>query len=81
MHSACHQCALARKSLNTKRLSPNSRSKSLAESFRGWDWLFRFWDARCNTATQSEYVAVFGKMIIAGSPKNNGYVSALDRGG
>ena len=72
---------LARKSLNTKRLSPNSRSKSLAESFRGWDWLFRFWDARCNTATQSEYVAVFGKMIIAGSPKNNGYVSALDRGG
>jgi len=81
MHWACHQVCLDRKSLNTKRLSPYSRSKSLAESFRCWDWLFRFWDARCNTATQSEYVAVFGKMIIAGSPKNNGYVSALDRGG
>ena len=76
---------LARKSLNTKTLSPNSRSKSLAESFRGWDWMFRFWDARCNTGTQSERVAVFGKMIIPGSLKkgrlDNGYVSALDRDG
>jgi hypothetical protein len=50
-----------------------------------WDWLFRFWDARCNTATQSEYVAVFGKRIIADSLKkgrwDNGYVSALERDG
>jgi hypothetical protein len=47
--------------------------------------MFRFWDARCNTGTQSEYVAVFGKRIIAGSLKkgrlDNGYVSALDRDG
>jgi len=49
-----------RKSLNTKRLSFYSCSKSLAESFRGWDLLFRFWDARCNTAMQSEYVSIFG---------------------
>jgi hypothetical protein len=85
MHWACHQVYLARKSLNRKRLSTHSRSKSLAESFRGWDWLFRFWDTCCNTTTQSEYVAVFGKMIIAGSPKkcrlDSGYVSALDRDG
>src|SRR4029077_11846993 len=60
MHGACHQVCLDRKSLNTKGLSPFSRSKSVAESFRRWDWLFRFWDARCNAATQSEYVAVFG---------------------
>jgi hypothetical protein len=58
---------LDRKSLNTKRLRLYSRSKSVAESFRGWDWLFRFWDARRNTATQSEYVAVFGQRIIADS--------------
>ncbi len=45
MHGACHQVYLDRKLLNTKRLSPYSRSKSVAESFRGWDWLFRFWDA------------------------------------
>jgi hypothetical protein len=32
----------------------------MAEWFRSWDWLFRFRDARCNTATQSECVAVFG---------------------
>ncbi len=69
MHGACHQVCLDRKSLNTKRLSPYSRSKNVADSFRGWDWLFRFWDARCNTATQSEYVAVFGKRIIADSLK------------
>ena len=79
------QVSLDRKSLNTKRLSPYSRSKSVADSFRGWDWLFRFWDARCNTATQSEYVAVFGKRIIADSLKKGrldyGYVSALDRDG
>jgi hypothetical protein len=47
--------------------------------------MFRFWDARCNTGTQSEWVAVFGKMIIPGSLKkgrlDNGYVSALDRDG
>lgn len=60
MHTACHQVWLERKSLNTKRLSPYSRSKSLTESFHGWDWLFRFWDARRNRATQSEYVAVVG---------------------
>ena len=54
MHWACHQVCLDRKSLNTKKLSPYSRSKSLAESFHGWDWMFRFWDARCNTGTQSE---------------------------
>jgi len=83
MHGTCHQVCLDRKSLNTKKLSPYSRSKSLAESFHGWDWMFRFWDARCNTGTQSEWVAVFGKMIIPGSLKkgrlDNGYVSALDR--
>ncbi len=80
-----HQVCLDRKSLNIKRLSPYSRSKSVAESFRGWDWLLRFWDAPCNTATQSEYVAVFGKRIIADSLKKGrldyGYVSALDRDG
>jgi hypothetical protein len=85
MHWACHQVCLGRKSLNTKRLSAYSRSESLAESFRGWDWLFRFWDAICNTGTQSEWVAVFGKMIIAGSLKKDrldkGYVLALDRDG
>ena len=85
MHGACQQVCLARKSLNTTRLSPYSRSKSVAESFRGWDWLFRFWDGSCNTATQSEYVAVFGKRIIADSLKKGrldyGYVSALDRDG
>ena len=85
MHGTCHQVCLDRKSFNTKRLSPYSRSKSLAESFHGWDWLFRFWDARCNTATQSEWVAVFGKRIFAGSLKkdrlDSGYVSALDRDG
>ena len=48
------QVCVDRKSLNTKRLSLDSRSKSVAESFRGWDLLFRFWDARCNPATQSE---------------------------
>jgi hypothetical protein len=71
MHGACHQVCFARKSLNTTRLSPYSRSKSVAESFHGWDWLFRFWDARCKTATQSEYVAVFGKRIIADSLKKS----------
>ena len=71
MHGACQQVCLARKSLNTKRLSPYSRSKGVVKSFRGWDWLFRFWDARCNTATQSEYVAVFGKRIIADSLKQS----------
>jgi hypothetical protein len=85
MHGACHQVCLERKSLNTKGLSPYSLSKSVAESFRGWDWLFRFWDARYITATQSDYVAVFGKRFIAGSPKkgrlDSGYVSTLDRGG
>ena len=83
MHGACHQVNLEGKSLNTKRLSPYSLSKSVAESFRGWDLLFRFWDARCNTATQSDYVAVFGERIIADSLKKGrldyGYVSALDR--
>jgi len=48
----------------------------VAESFRGWDWLFRFWDGSCNTATQSQYVAVFGKRIIADSLKK----SRLDYG-
>jgi hypothetical protein len=43
----------------------------VAESFRRWDWLFRFWDGRCKTATQSEYVAVFGKRIIAASLKQS----------
>jgi hypothetical protein len=47
--------------------------------------MFRFWDARCNTGTQSEWVAVFGKRIFAGSLKkgrlDNGYVSALDGDG
>ena len=85
MHTACHQVCLDRKSLNTKRLSPYSRSKSVAESFRGWDWLFRFWDARCNTATQSEYVAVFGKRIIADNLSKAGwswgYISAIDSEG
>ena len=64
MHAACHQVCLDRKSLNTKRLSPYSLSKSVAESFRGWDWLFRFWDARCNTATQSEYVVILAKGLL-----------------
>src|SRR5207247_8640467 len=73
MHTACHQVCLDRKSLNIKRLSPYSRSKSVAESFRGWDWLFRFWDAPCNTATQSEYVAVFGKRIIADNLSKAGW--------
>src|SRR5213595_898438 len=85
MHTACHQVCLDRKSLNIKRLSPYSRSKSVAESFRGWDWLFRFWDAPCNTATQSEYVAVFGKRIIADNLSKAGwswgYVSAVDSEG
>jgi hypothetical protein len=57
----------------------------VAESFRGWDWLFRFWDAHCNTATQSEHVAVSGKGIIADSLKKGrldyGHVSALERDG
>jgi hypothetical protein len=82
MHRACHQVYLDRKSLNTKRLSPYSLSRSVAESFRGWDWLFRFWDARRNTARQSEYVAVFGQRIIADSLKQSrlelGCVSAVD---
>ena len=64
MHGTCHQVRLDRKSLNTKRLSPYARSKSVAESFRGWDWLFRFWDARCNTASQSESLAVFWRWIV-----------------
>ena len=85
MHGACHQVCLDRKSLNTKRLSLYSRSKSVAESFRGWDWLFRFWDARCNTATQSGIGCGFGKRIIADSLKKGrldyGYISALDRDG
>ena len=84
MHGACHEVCLDRKSLNIKRLSPYSHSKSVAEPFRGWDWLFRFWDAR-NTATQSECVAIFGKRIIADSLKKGrldyGYISALDPDG
>jgi hypothetical protein len=39
------QVCVDRKSLNAKRLSLYSRNKSVAESFRGWDLLFRFWDA------------------------------------
>ena len=58
------QVCVHRKSLNTKRLSLYSRSESTAESFRGWDLLFRFWDARCNTATQSEYAAVLAKSLL-----------------
>jgi len=71
MHRACHQLRLDRKSLNTKRLGSYSRNKSVPELFRGWDWLFRFWDARCEAATQSEYVAVFNKSIIADSLKQS----------
>src|SRR4030095_8514239 len=86
MHGACHQVCLDRKSLNTKRLSPYSRSKNVVDSFRGWDWLFRFWDGpRCNTATQSESVAVFGKRIIADNLSKAGWslgwVSAVDSHG
>jgi hypothetical protein len=85
MHGACHQVCFDHKSLNTKRLSLYSRGKSVAESFRGWDWLFRFWDARCNTATQLEIGCGFGKRIIADSLKKGrldfGYISALDRDG
>jgi hypothetical protein len=85
MHGACHQVCLDRKALNTKGLSPYSRSKSVTESFRGWDWLFRFWDARCNTATQSEHVAVFGKRIITDNLSKAGWtwscVSAVDSNG
>jgi hypothetical protein len=51
----------------------------VAESFRSWDWRFRFWDARCNTATQSEYVAVFGKMIISGSPKKGRLIAVTSQ--
>ena len=80
MHGACHQVCIDSKSLNTKRLRPYSRRKSVAASFRGRDWLFRFWDARWNTVTQRVGCG-FGKRIIADSLKKGrldyGYILVL----
>ena len=69
MHGACHQVCLARKSLNTKRLGPYSPTKSLSESFRGWDWLFRFWDAPLQHRHAIKVRCGFWKTIIADSLK------------
>ena len=55
-----------------------------AESFCCWDWLFRFWDAHCKSATQSEYTAVFVRNIADSLKKgrlNHGYLLVRDYDG
>ena len=74
-----------RKSLNTKRLSPYSRSKDVAESFRGWDWAVSLLGRPLQHRHAIRIGCGFGKRIIADSLKKGrldyGYISALDHDG
>jgi hypothetical protein len=69
MHGACHQVCLDRKSLNTKRLSPYSHSKSLAESFRGWDLAVSLLGRPLQHRHAIRIGCIVGKRIIADSLK------------